>query len=233
MARVTGPLLALLFAAVMNAPSLYLLQFTVHKAYVERELCVQRDVMEDMRTCHGECQLTKKFRALEEESNSRFPADRLEIRFTRSLIVRTRRWSSLPARSRSALEFPDMCRIQSPPATRCPRAWCLGVEFHRSAFALPGWWECMVEPSTTIHEIRILAVWLAVLLPSISIGCDVCGIFLGIQPHDGTSSFSCSGATVVSKAPCPVRLLRVRPSTVVMTKARSHQEKRTIVNSTK
>lgn len=81
MARITGPLLALLFAAVMNAPSLYLLQFTVHKAYVERELCVQRDVMEDMRTCHGECQLTKKFRALEEESNSRFPADRLEIRY--------------------------------------------------------------------------------------------------------------------------------------------------------
>lgn len=36
----------------------------------------------------------------------------------------------------------------------------------------------------------ILAVWLAVLLPSISIGCDVCGIFLGIQPHDRTSSFS-------------------------------------------
>ena len=36
----------------------------------------------------------------------------------------------------------------------------------------------------------ILAVWMALLMPSISIGCDVCGIFLGIQPHDRTSSFS-------------------------------------------
>ena len=80
MLRITGPLFALVFAAVLNAPTLYVLQFTVHKAYIERELCVQRDVMEGMRTCHGECQLSKKFRALEEEANARFPADRLEIR---------------------------------------------------------------------------------------------------------------------------------------------------------
>ncbi|MBK8498576.1 MAG: hypothetical protein IPL52_07095 [Flavobacteriales bacterium] len=36
----------------------------------------------------------------------------------------------------------------------------------------------------------ILSFWMALLLPSISIGCDVCGIFLGIQPHDRTTSFS-------------------------------------------
>lgn len=80
MARVTGPLLALLFAAVLNAPSLYLVQFSVRKAYIQRELCVQRDRMEDMRTCHGECQLSKKFRALEEEAEQGFPTHRLEIR---------------------------------------------------------------------------------------------------------------------------------------------------------
>lgn len=36
----------------------------------------------------------------------------------------------------------------------------------------------------------ILSFWMALLLPSLSIGCDVCGIFLGIQPHDRTTSFS-------------------------------------------
>jgi hypothetical protein len=80
MLRITGPLFALVFAAVLNGPSLYLLQFTVRKAYIERELCVQRDVMEGMRTCHGECQLSKKFRALEEQADASFPAERLQIR---------------------------------------------------------------------------------------------------------------------------------------------------------
>lgn len=78
--RFTAPLLALFFAAVLNAPSLYLLQFSVRKAYIERELCVQREQMEGMRTCHGECHLSKKFRALEQEAEAGFPTDRLEIR---------------------------------------------------------------------------------------------------------------------------------------------------------
>ena len=80
MRRIIGLLLALPFAAVMIAPSLFLLQFTLHRTYIEKELCVQRDVVESMRTCHGECQLSKKFHALEAESQQGFPADRLEFR---------------------------------------------------------------------------------------------------------------------------------------------------------
>lgn len=87
--RFTAPLLALLFAAVLNAPSLYLVQFTLRRAYIERELCVQREQMEGMRTCHGECQLSKKFRALEEEAEAGFPSDRLEIRNEPMLEQRT------------------------------------------------------------------------------------------------------------------------------------------------
>jgi hypothetical protein len=38
---------------------------------------------------------------------------------------------------------------------------------------------------------RILSVaWLLLLLPNLAQACDVCGIFLGIQPHDRTSSVS-------------------------------------------
>lgn len=36
----------------------------------------------------------------------------------------------------------------------------------------------------------ILVAWMALLLPSIGLACDVCGIFLGIQPHDRANSFS-------------------------------------------
>lgn len=72
--------LVALFMAAVLAPSLYLLQFQLNKAYIIRELCVQRDVIESMRTCHGECQLSKKFRALEQEAEAGFPSDRLEIR---------------------------------------------------------------------------------------------------------------------------------------------------------
>lgn len=80
MRRLLAPVLVLLFTAVMLAPSLYLLEFHLHRAYIERELCVQRDVVESMRTCHGECQLSKRFKALEQEAAAGFPAERLQFR---------------------------------------------------------------------------------------------------------------------------------------------------------
>ncbi|MBK9176496.1 MAG: hypothetical protein IPM46_09185 [Flavobacteriales bacterium] len=80
MRSILAPVLVLLFAAVMLAPSLYLLEFHLHRAYIERELCVQRDVVESMRTCHGECQLSKRFKTLEQEAAKGFPAERLEFR---------------------------------------------------------------------------------------------------------------------------------------------------------
>lgn len=76
-----APLVALLFTAVFMAPSIVLLQFKIDQARIERELCVQRERMEGMRTCHGECQLSKRFRALEQEAGAGFPADRVQVRF--------------------------------------------------------------------------------------------------------------------------------------------------------
>jgi len=81
MKRFTGPLLALLFAVVLCAPSLVLLEFQLERARIERELCVQREVVGEMRTCHGECQLSKRFRALEEEAETGFPAERVQVRY--------------------------------------------------------------------------------------------------------------------------------------------------------
>jgi len=81
MTRITGPLLALLFAVVLCAPSLVLLEFQLERARIERELCVQREVVGEMRTCHGECQLSKRFKALEAEAEAGFPAERVQVRY--------------------------------------------------------------------------------------------------------------------------------------------------------
>lgn len=62
------------------APSLALLQFHLRRTYIERELCVQREVAADMRTCHGECHLAKQLKALEQESQESFPGSRLDFR---------------------------------------------------------------------------------------------------------------------------------------------------------
>lgn len=78
MRRAVGFLLAMILFTGAVAPSLYLLQFQLRRAYIEDELCVQRDVMAGMRTCHGECHLSKKFKALEQEAAKGFPAERFE-----------------------------------------------------------------------------------------------------------------------------------------------------------
>lgn len=81
MKRILAPVVCLLFAMVLLAPSLVLLQFKVDQSRIARELCVQRDLMEDMRSCHGECQLSKRFKALEEESQAGFPSERVQVRY--------------------------------------------------------------------------------------------------------------------------------------------------------
>jgi len=64
----------------MLAPSLTLLDFHLRRSTIERELCVQRDVVETMRTCHGECQLSKRLKALEQEAERGFPVEDLQFR---------------------------------------------------------------------------------------------------------------------------------------------------------
>jgi hypothetical protein len=81
MERILAPVVSLLFAVVLLAPSLVLLQFKIDQSRIARELCVQRDLMEDMRSCHGECQLSKRFKALEEESQAGFPSERVQVRY--------------------------------------------------------------------------------------------------------------------------------------------------------
>jgi hypothetical protein len=73
-------LLVAAVAAMSWAPSAFLLRFELRRAYVERELCVQRALAGDMRTCHGECHLGQQLKALEQEAGQSFPGERLQLR---------------------------------------------------------------------------------------------------------------------------------------------------------
>lgn len=81
MKRIIAPLLALLFTVMLLAPSMVLLQFKIDQQRIAKELCVQRELMEGMRSCHGECQLTKRFKALEQEAEAGFPAQSMQVRY--------------------------------------------------------------------------------------------------------------------------------------------------------
>lgn len=74
-------LLLVVLGAVHLAPLMVLVQFHLDRAHIERALCVQREVVAEMRTCHGECQLSKRFRALEHQASAEFPTERLADRF--------------------------------------------------------------------------------------------------------------------------------------------------------
>lgn len=80
MFRAMGVFVLCLFTSMLFAPLMVLVEFNLHRAQIEKELCVQRDVVEAMRTCHGECQLSKRFKALESESTKELPVDRLQVR---------------------------------------------------------------------------------------------------------------------------------------------------------
>lgn len=71
---------AVYFVAVMAAPGILFVQFQTRRSYIEKELCVQREVVDDMRTCHGDCFVAKRYKALEGEAERGFPAERL-VRF--------------------------------------------------------------------------------------------------------------------------------------------------------
>lgn len=81
MKRIPVLVVLVVVIAMMMAPTMVLIGFKVDQERIARELCVQRDVVEDMRTCHGECQLSKRFRAMERQADAPFPMERVEIRF--------------------------------------------------------------------------------------------------------------------------------------------------------
>lgn len=54
------------FLAVTFAPGWIVADFMLERSRIEQELCVQRMVPDDLRTCHGECQLSKRLKNVDQ-----------------------------------------------------------------------------------------------------------------------------------------------------------------------
>lgn len=80
MLRQGSIVLLLAILAGIVAPSLFVLHFQLRRDYIERELCMQREVAAEMRTCHGQCHLSKQLKALEREAAQGFPAEQIDFR---------------------------------------------------------------------------------------------------------------------------------------------------------
>lgn len=63
----------LLYAGQFLVPAFIVGRFIAERERVERELCVQRERAEGMRTCHGECHVMKQLRAAEDAAADHAP----------------------------------------------------------------------------------------------------------------------------------------------------------------
>jgi len=70
--RATGLVLLFLFAANLLLPGLVVVDFLMDRERIMQELCVQRIVPDEMRTCHGDCYLSRQLKNLDQREQG-FP----------------------------------------------------------------------------------------------------------------------------------------------------------------
>lgn len=74
MRRLTAAFLTLLMALPWLLPCGVLVGWGLERERIRKELCVQREMADGMRTCHGECVLMKRLKKAEDaERNSKPP----------------------------------------------------------------------------------------------------------------------------------------------------------------
>jgi predicted nucleic acid-binding Zn ribbon protein len=71
--RNTSITLLLLLGFALIVPMCVLLNFQLDRARIAKELCVQRAVPEETRTCHGECHLRDQLKPLQQEERQAIP----------------------------------------------------------------------------------------------------------------------------------------------------------------
>ncbi|MGV3636185.1 MAG: hypothetical protein ACO1NQ_00935 [Flavobacteriales bacterium] len=124
MRRLFAASVLLVLGAVHLAPLAVLIQFHLDRAHIERELCVQRAVVAEMRTCHGECQLSKRFRVLEQKANDEFPTERIETRFEPKTPIAEEVQVVLPGAFRTCLPVLVESPLEGDVNTAEPVPWC-------------------------------------------------------------------------------------------------------------
>ena len=119
-----GALLWVVFLGHLLIPAGIVVDFLVDQERIAQELCVQRLVPEEMRTCHGHCYLSKKLKEVDARERD-LPGTLRALKLDDAVAQRT----AIPFRSIVpvlALFRPDMDEALSPgcaPVTE-PVPWC-------------------------------------------------------------------------------------------------------------
>lgn len=73
MKKAVVALVVLLYAGQFLVPAFIVGRFIAQRERIERELCVQRERAEGMRTCHGECHVMKQLKSAEDAAAGHTP----------------------------------------------------------------------------------------------------------------------------------------------------------------
>ena len=83
--RAIAALLALWLIGLALAPGFIVADFLVERERIDRELCVQRLVPEEVRTCHGQCYLMRSLRSVEQRE-AQLPDQLRELRLPECVL---------------------------------------------------------------------------------------------------------------------------------------------------
>jgi hypothetical protein len=95
-------LVLLVTAAVLFMPVCILIQFQLDKDRIASELCVQRDVDEPIRTCHGQCHLSKQLEPLQGDAQQTTLPETMVVTVLPGSPIASQEHPFLPCMERSA-----------------------------------------------------------------------------------------------------------------------------------
>ena len=118
--RAFAAVLALWLIGLALAPGVIVADFLVERERIDRELCVQRLVPEEVRTCHGQCYLMRSLQRVEQQEQ-RLPERLRDLRLPEYVVQRTAS-PQMPAKVAVHHLFVEG------PAARLPEGWRSALE---------------------------------------------------------------------------------------------------------
>lgn len=86
--RALGPVLLLVFLGHLLLPAGIVMDFLIDQDRIAHELCVQRLVPDEMRTCHGHCYLSQKLKEVDTRERE-LPGTLRALKLDDAIPVRT------------------------------------------------------------------------------------------------------------------------------------------------
>ncbi len=122
--RATALLLLLACLATVVAPALIVTDFLVRRERILTEICVQRMVPDEMRTCHGNCYLSRTLRQVDQQERE-LPNELRSMRLPEMVLTTEAPPSLLPpvaVTSYPSAADPSLCEGWSLASDPVP--WC-------------------------------------------------------------------------------------------------------------